>query len=164
MNAPSKKWFLRAARLCARLAAGLCLLLSIRLLWLTWEETSAQRARQLEASSDTLDRKRDRENLTPAPTSSTQGQATQAPSSRRHEPTPTSPPRTSAPQMRSLFVDLGSPRSEVYVNGRRLGETPFVGQWSCADGESVRIQVVPPRGMPLERKLVCGGVVMNVKP
>jgi hypothetical protein len=48
-----------------------------------------------------------------------------------------------------LVVSAGPARSEVYVQGSRVGSTPYVGDVSCAVGESVKIDVVPPRGMPL---------------
>jgi hypothetical protein len=65
-------------------------------------------------------------------------------------------------ETRTLLVQLGPARSEVIVNGRRLGETPFAGQWTCADGDALRVQVIPRLGAPLERTLRCGGVSMLV--
>ena len=68
------------------------------------------------------------------------------------------------PEVRTLLVQLGPPRSEVIVNGRRLGETPFAGQWSCVDGDRLKIQIVPREGVPIERALRCGGATLLVQP
>lgn len=56
---------------------------------------------------------------------------------------------------RQLLIDLGPPRSEVFVDGRPVGRTPFVGQVRCSPGREIRIQVVPARGLPLEERRVC---------
>ncbi len=71
-----------------------------------------------------------------------------------------SPPAT--PELRTLLVQSGPARSEVFVNGTRLGETPFAGQWSCREGDDVRVQIVPRQGLPLVRHLRCGGSTLLV--
>lgn len=68
------------------------------------------------------------------------------------------------PEIRTLLVELGPARSEVIVNGRRLGETPFAGQWSCVDGDPLKIQVVPRQGVPITRSMRCGGTTLLVAP
>lgn len=76
---------------------------------------------------------------------------------------PSAPPVPKGPpEVRSLLVDLGPPRSEVFVNTRRLGETPYAGQWTCRAGEILRVQIIPKRGVPVERTLICGGTTMSV--
>lgn len=57
--------------------------------------------------------------------------------------------------VRTLFVDLGPPRSEVFVDGVRVGHTPYAGSWSCQAGDEVRIHVVPRRGIPIESRAAC---------
>jgi len=67
----------------------------------------------------------------------------------------TAPPDAKVPRLRSLVVDLGPPRSEVFVSGRLLGRTPYAGQLVCTEGEELQLDVVPVKGMPLRRKLHC---------
>lgn len=54
-----------------------------------------------------------------------------------------------------LSVDYGSPRSDVYVNGRKVGQTPFVGDTSCKSGQPLKIEIVPARGVPLRYERIC---------
>ena len=55
----------------------------------------------------------------------------------------------------SLVVTAGPPRSLVYVRGRQVGKTPFVGEVVCVPGDPVKIDVVPPTGMPLTSEQPC---------
>jgi hypothetical protein len=69
-------------------------------------------------------------------------------------------PMTSAgadppPSSRQILVDVGPPRSDVFVDGRRVGQTPFLGQVRCRPGREISIHVVPERGLPLQEKRVC---------
>lgn len=57
--------------------------------------------------------------------------------------------------VRTLFVDLGPPRSEVFVDGVRVGHTPYAGSWSCKAGDELRIHVLPRRGVPIESRAAC---------
>lgn len=70
---------------------------------------------------------------------------------------PTMPNRAPTRRARSLLVDLGPERSVVYVNGRKVGQTPYGGELICTDGEEVLIQVLPGEGAPLARKVRCTG-------
>ncbi len=67
------------------------------------------------------------------------------------------PEQTAAPlpRARRLLVDLGPARSEVYVNGVFAGRTPYLGAVSCAEGQVVRVEVLPPEGPPWQRQLRC---------
>lgn len=58
-------------------------------------------------------------------------------------------------RQRSIMVDFGPARSEVFINGRRVGNTPYAGQLGCRDGDKVRVQVVPSSGVPLEKMMFC---------
>lgn len=58
-------------------------------------------------------------------------------------------------EIHTLFVDLGPPRSEVFVDGVRVGHTPYAGSWSCKAGDEVRIHVLPRRGVPIESRAAC---------
>lgn len=112
-----------------------------------------------------VDRRRSPLRLAPsaAPTSSeapaTSAAPTGSPKPAAHSTTSTG--TRAAPEMRTLVVDVGPPRSRVYVNGRSVGQTPFAGQWSCAVGEVLLIQIIPERGAPLERHAVCKGATMS---
>lgn len=67
------------------------------------------------------------------------------------------------PTRTTLSISAGAPRSEVWVNGSKRGNTPFLGEVSCKVGASLRIEVVPPRGAPLvyERECRPGNVVID---
>ena len=68
----------------------------------------------------------------------------------RLEPTP------SAEQLRmSVIVNMRGSRSEVFINGRRKGNTPFLGSVRCHTGESVKIEVVPALGELIVRHAKC---------
>jgi hypothetical protein len=54
-----------------------------------------------------------------------------------------------------IMVDVGPSRSEVYVNGTRRGHTPFIGEVSCVPGSPVRVEIVPPSGLPKKGSLEC---------
>lgn len=73
---------------------------------------------------------------------------------------PTAPaPSGSAgrPYRVTLGVNYGEPRSEVYVNGSLVGQTPFLGDTSCKSGQPIRIEVVPKSGLPLTYLRRCQG-------
>jgi hypothetical protein len=55
----------------------------------------------------------------------------------------------------TLVVTLGPERSEVWVNGVRVGQSPYVGDWTCRRDEPLRIEVLPPRGAPLHVERAC---------
>jgi hypothetical protein len=54
-----------------------------------------------------------------------------------------------------ILIDLGPPRSEVFVDGHSVGRSPFMGQVKCRPGREISIVVVPERGLPIEEKRVC---------
>jgi hypothetical protein len=65
----------------------------------------------------------------------------------------------------TVAITAGPPRSDAYVKGHRLGSTPFVGDLDCSPGEKVKIEIVPPKGMPLEYTRVCRpGATLTVAP
>ncbi|MBK8994883.1 MAG: hypothetical protein IPM35_03910 [Myxococcales bacterium] len=57
-----------------------------------------------------------------------------------------------------LVVTLGADRSELRVNGTKVGNTPYVGEISCRAGESIKLDILPPRGNPttIEKSCVPG--------
>ena len=54
-----------------------------------------------------------------------------------------------------LSVQVGPPRSELRVNGRVVGKTPFVGQIGCERGQTVKLDILPPQGMPKQYEIPC---------
>ncbi len=66
-------------------------------------------------------------------------------------------------RIRRILVDLGPERSDVYVNGRKVGKTPYGGQVSCLDGETIQVQVVPARGVPINARVKCFGRAVKLK-
>lgn len=56
---------------------------------------------------------------------------------------------------RQILIDLGPPRSEVFVDGHSVGRSPFVGQVKCRPGREISIVVIPERGLPLQEQRVC---------
>ena len=69
----------------------------------------------------------------------------------------TSPPKPPAAEyVKSyLSIQVGAPRSELRVDGVLVGRTPYVGQISCQLGRTVKIDLLPPKGMPKEYRIPC---------
>ncbi len=64
---------------------------------------------------------------------------------------------------RRLVVDVGTDRAEVFVDGRRVGQVPYVGEWACASGDAVEITLVPPAGVPTDYRVPCRGEDITVR-
>jgi hypothetical protein len=75
-------------------------------------------------------------------------------------------PLTGRPLRVTLGVNHGKPRSDVYVNGIRVGNTPFLGDTSCKSGQTIRIEVVEAQGPPLTYVRECrgGSIEINTEP
>ena len=72
-----------------------------------------------------------------------------------------------APRRQAVTVAItaGPPRSEAYFKGRRLGSTPFFGDLDCTPGEELKIDIMPPKGMPLTYTRVCRpGTTLTIAP
>lgn len=54
-----------------------------------------------------------------------------------------------------LSVQVGPTRSELRVNGALVGQTPFLGQISCEQGQTVKLDVLPPKGVPKRYEIPC---------
>lgn len=63
----------------------------------------------------------------------------------------------------TLSVTVGPARSEVFVNGRRLGESPYVGDYACRVGETLRVEVVPAVGPLIVRRAPCAGQTVFIR-
>ena len=71
-------------------------------------------------------------------------------------------PQPGRPRSIQLGISAGPGRSEIYVNGRLLGNTPFVGDTSCKTGLPLRIELVPPSGPPLVYERECRGTMIEI--
>ena len=84
-----------------------------------------------------------------------------APTSVASSEKPTSPPRKF---IRSyLSVQAGPARSELRVNGALVGQTPFLGEISCEQGKTVKLDVLPPKGVPKRYEIPCLGGEMRLR-
>jgi hypothetical protein len=76
------------------------------------------------------------------------------------------PPRAAVapgvPVKLTLGISYGPPRSDVYVNGRHVGQTPFLGDTSCKTGNSLKIEILPPKGLPITYLRECYGGSMEI--
>lgn len=70
---------------------------------------------------------------------------------------------TGLPVRLMLSVVVGPERSEVYVNGRLLGLSPYLGDFTCKQGENLRIEVVPVRQPLLTRQAKCVGRTLLIR-
>jgi hypothetical protein len=80
----------------------------------------------------------------------------------RPQPSASAVAPTGRPLKITLGVSAGPPRSEVYVNGRRVGHTPFLGDTSCKSGLPLRIELVPPTGAPWTYERECRGDTLEI--
>lgn len=68
-----------------------------------------------------------------------------------------------APLRLMLSVVAGPERSEVFVNGSRLGMTPYLGDLSCKQGEPLRVEVVPAQQGLISRSAICEGRTLLIR-
>lgn len=61
-----------------------------------------------------------------------------------------------------ISVTHGNQRSEVYVNGELMGNTPYAGDVSCKRGELVSVEIAPRNGPPIVREVMCQSGPMEV--
>ena len=59
-----------------------------------------------------------------------------------------------------MSITAGPDRADVYVDGAKLGQVPFLGDTSCRAGETISIEIVPKTGnkMKLERTCELGTI------
>jgi hypothetical protein len=73
------------------------------------------------------------------------------------EPAAANDDAAGTPLRLTLSVMAGPERSEIYVNGARLGLSPYLGDFTCKQGEALRIEVVPRAEALIERQAKCVG-------
>ena len=87
-----------------------------------------------------------------------------APARAQHVPAPERNTAVSgAPLRLMLSVVAGPERSEVYVNGSRLGLSPYLGDYTCKAGEPLRIEVVPAHQGLITRSATCEGQTLLIR-
>lgn len=59
------------------------------------------------------------------------------------------------PVRMSLVVDSEHGRAQVFVDGVPVGDTPFVGDVSCRAGKPVKVDIMPPKRVPVTREFEC---------
>lgn len=62
-----------------------------------------------------------------------------------------------------LMVSLGTDRSEVLVDGSLVGKTPFIGDVACRVGDTLKIDVIPAKGMPITLERLCVPEVIRIE-
>ncbi len=138
----------RTARGAQLLGGVLCAALGLRVMVLAIGEAQARRAPGPEPVAQKS------EAPAPAPTSARA----------RHKPAPErATAQSGAPLRLMLSVNAGPERSEIYVNGSRLGLSPYVGDYSCKQGEQLRVELVPPKGALVTRSAICEGRTLLIR-
>lgn len=61
-----------------------------------------------------------------------------------------------------LIVTAGPERSTVIVNGAVVGQSPYLGEVSCKSGETVTVELVPERGLPVVRHRRCSPGTLRI--
>lgn len=152
----SGAWF-RFLQRTADVSKGVSILL-VTLVALRFAIASVQRALAV-SQSNFAEKPARHEDSRPHASASTPHPSVRAPA------TPaTAAPSIPAGQPRSvtLGVSAGPPRSDVYVYGRKVGQTPFLGDTSCKTGQTIRIEIVPPKGPPLVYSRDCTGGALEI--
>lgn len=90
-----------------------------------------------------------------------------ASSGRQRVPSSAEPPRVAsaapgAPIQVQLLVNVGTERAEVFVDGSKVGSSPFVGTISCKAGAKVDIEVVITKGVVYGYERTCEPGPMRV--
>lgn len=79
-------------------------------------------------------------------------------------PPPVTAPAATAKSLRLfLSVVVGPERSDVFVNGTRLGLSPYLGDFTCKHGEDLQIEVVPAKGPLITRQAKCAGQTVLIR-
>jgi len=140
----------RASKVAHLLGGLLCAALGLRVMTLAIGDAQARRAPARPAPSDV------------APVA---GRApVPAPARAQHVPAPERSTAVSGAPVRLMLSVLAGPeRSEVYVNGSRLGLSPYLGDYTCKAGEQLRIEVVPAHQGLITRSATCEGQTLLIR-
>lgn len=79
------------------------------------------------------------------------------------EPAPSAAKPSGGEPLRLMVAVVAGPaRSDVYMNGSRIGSSPYVGDIACKRGEKLRFEIVPATGPVLERQALCEGKTLRI--
>jgi hypothetical protein len=138
----------RASKAAQLLGGVLCAALGLRLMTLAIGEAQARRA--------------------PAPTpepaaTAAAAQPSAGPVRKRRIAAPEHAVGDGTPLRLTLSVVAGPEHSEVYVNGSRLGSSPYIGEYTCKQGEPLRIEIVPSHAGLITRSAICEGRTLWIR-
>jgi len=139
----------RASKAAQLLGGVLCAALGLRLMTLAIGDAQARRAPAAAAPEPPAA-------VAPAPPSRVSAR-------NRRVPAPERASGESSSLRLTLSVVTGPERSEVYVNGSRLGLSPYIGDYTCKQGEKLRIEVVPAREALITRSAICEGQTLSIR-
>ncbi|MEO8180106.1 MAG: hypothetical protein ABI895_14825 [Deltaproteobacteria bacterium] len=139
----------RASKAAQLLGGVLCAALGLRLMTLAIGDAQARRAPAATAPEP--------------PAAAAPAQPSRVSARSRRVPAPERASGESSSLRLTLSVVTGPERSEVYVNGSRLGLSPYVGDYTCKQGEKLRIEVVPAREALITRSAICEGQTLSIR-
>ena len=145
-------WMDRARRTCQLLGAALCAALGLRIMLGAISEARAQRVVAPVAQPDAIK-------------PPLLGLADEMVGSKVAPvaPKPEAKAKSGASLRLMLSVTVGPERSEIFVNGTRLGLSPYLGDFTCKEGESLEIQVVPVHLPLVTRQAKCVGKTLLIR-
>ncbi len=148
----TRAWMDRARRMCQVLGAGLCAALGLRIMLGAISEARAQRvvAQVAQPAAE-------------KPPLFVLADELVRPETPPVAPKPEAKAKSGAPLRLMLSVTLGPERSEIFVNGTRLGLSPYLGDFTCKEGESLEIHVVPVHLPLLTRQAQCVGKTLLIR-
>ncbi len=77
-------------------------------------------------------------------------------------PASAAPAPPGAPIQVQLLVNVGTERSEVFVDGTKVGSSPFVGTISCRAGDKLDVEVVITKGVVHAYERTCEAGMIRV--
>lgn len=99
------------------------------------------------------DQKPETASAAPAPTTSSRGRPPGASQSGDRPSRPPAPP--GAPIQVQLLVNVGNERSELYIDGVKIGSSPYLGTISCDAGKKLAIEVLITKGVVYSYERTC---------
>jgi hypothetical protein len=147
-----RAWLARARRICQVLGAGLWAALGLRIMLGAISEARAQRAVAQVAQPESA-----------KPHLVDLADEVVSPEIPPTAPKPEAKAKSGASLRLMLSVTVGPERSEIFVNGTRLGLSPSVGDFTCKEGEGLEIHVVPVHLPLLTRQAQCVGKTLLIR-
>jgi hypothetical protein len=139
----------RASQAVQLLGGVLSAVLGLRLMTLAIGDAQAQRTPAASASKQ--------------PLAAAAAQPSGGPARRQRVPAPERRSIEGTSLRLTLSVVAGPERSEVYVNGSRLGTSPYLGDYTCKQGDQLRIEIVPREQALITRSATCEGRTLWIR-